>query len=224
MTHYEQRLQRDLEAVRVLEDWQGPRELAPYADYNRGIALLRTGRDAEAVAALEQVTASPGADATVLALRDRAGLALGYIFIRQQAYEQARAALQRVRLDSPYANRALQAMGWIAQQQGQQAQALVPWTELRSRNVTDPAVQESLLAVPSLHRELQSYTTAAAQYEDAVAVYSRELGDISEAIAALQQGHLPAMLDKAAVVKPVPGGSVASRLQSLRPFRRSSSK
>jgi tetratricopeptide (TPR) repeat protein len=211
-------LQRDLEAVRVLEGWQGPRELAPYADYNRGVALLRAGRDGEAIAALEQVTAGPGEDAAALALRDRANLALGYISLRQQAYEQARAALQRVRLDSPYANRALQAMGWIAQQQGQQAQALVPWTELRSRNVADPAVQESLLAVPSLHRELQSYATAAAQYEDAVAVYSRELGDIREAIAALQQGHLPDVLGKATVVKEAPGASGASGAPGSRYF------
>jgi hypothetical protein len=71
--------------------------------------------------------------------------------------------------------------------------------------VTDPAVQESLLAVPSLHRELQALGVAAAQYEDAVAVYSGELGRIGEAVEALQQGQTLDLLgDRAAAADGTP--------------------
>lgn len=192
-------LQRHLEAAQALADWQGPAELAPYADYNRGIALVRAGRDADAVEALQGVATLPAQAEEALALRDKANLTLGYVFLRQGAFERARSFLQQVRLNSPYSNRALLAMGWIAQQQGRTTEALSPWTELRHRNVTDPAVQESLLAVPSLHRELQALGVAAAQYEDAVAVYSGELGRIGEAVEALQQGQTLDLLgDKAA--------------------------
>ena len=184
-------LERYPEAAKELEDWSGPAELEPFADYNRGIALVRAGRDADAVRALEGVAILAAQSEEELALRDKANLSLGYVYLRQNAYDLARDYLQQVRLNSPYSNRALLAMGWIAQQQGRSDEALAPWTELRNRNVTDPAVQESLLAVPSLHRELQALGMAATQYEDAVAVYSRELEQVNEAVEALQQGELP---------------------------------
>jgi tetratricopeptide (TPR) repeat protein len=184
-------LQHHLEAAKVLEGWRDPVSLKPFAEYNRGIALVRAGRDADAVSALQGVAALAAETEEELALRDKANLSLGYVFMRQKAFDRAGEYLQQVRLSSPYSNRALLAMGWIAQQQGRSDEALAPWMELRKRNVTDPAVQESLLAVPSLHRELQALTMAATQYEDAVAVYSRELGRVNEALAELQQGHLP---------------------------------
>jgi predicted negative regulator of RcsB-dependent stress response len=184
-------LERYPEAAKELEGWSGPAELEPFADYNRGIALVRAGRDADAVRALEGVATLAAQSEEELALRDKANLSLGYVYLQQNAFDRARNYLQQVRLNSPYSNRALLAMGWIAQQQGRSDEALAPWTELRNRNVTDPAVQESLLAVPSLHRELQALGMAATQYEDAVAVYSRELEQVNEAVEALQQGELP---------------------------------
>jgi hypothetical protein len=184
-------LQRHLEAAKVLEGWREPVSLKPFAEYNRGIALVRAGRDADAVSALQGVATLAAETEEQLALRDKANLSLGYVFLRQNAFDRAGEYLQQVRLNSPYSNRALLAMGWIARQQGRSDEALAPWMELRKRNVTDPAVQESLLAVPSLHRELQALTMAAAQYEDAVALYSRELDRVNEALVQLRQGHLP---------------------------------
>ena len=184
-------LERYLEAAKELEDWSGPAGLRPFADYNRGIALVRAGRDDDAVRALKGAATLAAQSEEELALRDKANLSLGYVYLRQNEFDRARDYLQQVRLNSPYSNRALLAMGWIAQQQGRSDEALAPWTELRNRNVTDPAVQESLLAVPSLHRELQALGMAATQYEDAVAVYSRELEQVNEAVAALRQGDLP---------------------------------
>ena len=184
-------LQRNLEAAKELEGWQEPAALKPFADYNRGIALVRAGRDADAVRTLQGVATLAAKAEDELALRDKANLSLGYVFLRQNALDRAGEFLQQVRLNSPYSNRALLALGWIAQQQGRSSDALAPWMELRNRNVTDPAVQESLLAVPSLHRELQALSMAAVQYEDAVTVYSRELDQVNEAVAALQQGHMP---------------------------------
>ena len=92
-----------------------------------------------------------------LALRDKANLSLGYVYLQQNAFDRARNYLQQVRLNSPYSNRALLAMGWIAQQQGRSDEALAPWTELRNRNVTDPAVQESLLAVDLVQDDFIDY-------------------------------------------------------------------
>ena len=51
-------LRRYAEAARALENWRGPRALAGYAHFNRGIALLRADNVPEAVGSLKLVADS----------------------------------------------------------------------------------------------------------------------------------------------------------------------
>ena len=60
----------------------------------------------------------PAEGEELLALRDKAHLSLSYAFARQEDYEQAREQLEVVRPQSPFSNRALLALGWIAHKQG----------------------------------------------------------------------------------------------------------
>ncbi|NIW25563.1 MAG: hypothetical protein GWN29_13900, partial [Gammaproteobacteria bacterium] len=62
--------------------------------------------------------------------------------------------LQRVRLEGPFSNKALLGVGWADAERGDYRAALSPWLELRQRNIIDPAVQESLLAVPYAFSQL----------------------------------------------------------------------
>ena len=48
----------------------------------------------------------------LLALKDRANLALGFAYLQANEPAKARVALERVRLNGPYSNKALLGTGW----------------------------------------------------------------------------------------------------------------
>jgi hypothetical protein len=179
-------LRRYAEAARVLENWRGPRALANYAHFNRGIALWRAGDQSAAVRSLERVADSRAEDEEGLALKDRANLTLGYVTLRGDDPGQAREHFKKVRRQGPYANRALLALGLVEQAQGRPDEALSVWMTLRDRASADPAVQESYLAVPYALRE-QRAPQAAHHYEQAVASLSRELEEVNVAQEAVQK-------------------------------------
>jgi tetratricopeptide (TPR) repeat protein len=182
-------LNQNREAAQGLAQWRGAPELAAYAHYNRGIALVRAGDYPQVVPALQLAVQMPARGEELLALRDKARLALGYAFAREEDYKKARKQLETVRPQGPFANRALLALGWIAYKQGQSEAALISWTELRGRSPTDPAVLETLLVVPAVHRELDAMQTATRDYEAAVATYRNELYSLIEARESVATGR-----------------------------------
>ena len=181
-------LKRNQQAAQLLEQWQGAPELAGYAHYNRGIALMRAGDYEHAIESLERVADQQAEGEEMLALRDKANLSLAYAFTQSAAFDRAQARLEKVRLQGPFSNRALLALGWIAHKQGRREAALVPWTELRDRAPTDPAVLETLLIVPSVYRELESLQVATQDYETAVATYSDELRSLNDTLESVRHG------------------------------------
>jgi hypothetical protein len=176
------------QAAHSLEPWRGTPELAGFAYYNRGIALVRSGKYAQAIAALKQVTAMQVESEELLALRDKANLTLGYAFAQLDDLEQARVHLQQVRLQGPFTNRALLALGWVDRNQGRDADALVPWTELRSRSTADPAVLESILIVPFVQRELDSLPAAIRDYKAAISTLTDEVQRLGVTRQTVEQG------------------------------------
>ncbi len=187
-------LDKNRQAAQVLEHWQGAPALAAYAYYNRGIALVRVDNHAEAVPALEMAVEMPAEEEELLALRDKARLSLGYAFARMEDYEQAREQLEAVRPQGPFTNRALLALGWIAHKQGRSESALVSWMQLRGRSPTDPAVLETLLVVPAVHRELDALQAATRDYEAAKTAYTSELSRVHDARESVRHGNTVSLL------------------------------
>jgi len=187
-------LDQNRKAAQVLEHWQGEPALAAYAYYNRGIALVRAGEHAAAIPVLEMAVDMPATNEELLALRDKARLSLGYTYAREEAYVQAREQLEAVRQQGPFSNRALLALGWIAHKQGRSEAALVSWTELRGRSPADPAVLETLLVVPAVHRELDALQVAARDYETAMATYTSELSQLHDVRESLLNGTAVSLL------------------------------
>lgn len=181
-------LNRNQEAAQELATWRGAPEMAAYAHYNRGIALVRAGEYAQVVPSLEMAVKMPAKGEELLALRDKARLALGYAFAREDDYKRARNQLQAVRPQGPFSNRALLALGWLDYKQGRSESALAAWTELQGRSPTDPAVLETLLVVPAVHRELDALQMATRDYEAAVAAYDTELNRLRSARESVNQG------------------------------------
>ena len=184
------RLGRDEEAVRLLDHWQGPPDWLAYARFNLGIALIREHRLADADRALAAVGTLVTRDPELATLRDRANLAIGYAHLQQHDAAAARPALERVRLEGPYSNRALLGMGWADADLGDYRDALVPWLELQRRSVVDAAVQESYLAVPYAYGKLGAEKEAASSYENALTSYGAEGQALDAAIARVESGKL----------------------------------
>ncbi len=180
------------EAARAkLESWKKPAdEWIGYAKYNLGVALVRLGRVDEGARVLAEVGALETTDPELLALRDKADVALGYAWLQAARPGEAKPALERVRLDGPFSNKALLGLGWADAELKQYREALTPWTELAGRDLLDSAVQESLLAVPYAFAELGADGQAAARYTDSIKTFDAEMGRLDEAIGRVRDGEL----------------------------------
>jgi hypothetical protein len=165
-------------------------QASAYARFNLGVALVKSGDTAAGSALLDQVGRMPGANEEQRSLRDRANVALGFAALQDGRGEQARSVLERVRLQSLQANKALLGFGWAAANAGQHDKALVPWSELAGRGVGDAAVLEAKLALPYAYAELGAYGQALDGYQQAVSQFEQEQGALKETIAAVQSGKL----------------------------------
>lgn len=187
-------LNRYDDAIRALERWQpvgdGFDAWSAYARFNIGVALVRQDRIDEASKLLDEVGRMGVRSTELAALRDKANLALGYAWLQADRADDAKRVLQRVRLEGPQSNKALLGAGWADSANKQYAKALVPWLELRDRNLLDAAVQESYLAVPYAYAQLDASGQAAEQYMLAVNAFNDELQRIDQSIASIRDGQL----------------------------------
>jgi tetratricopeptide (TPR) repeat protein len=185
------------EAVVQLRSWRGPTDWMAYAQFNLGVALVRAGRLQDADLFLSRVGMLDTTRTEMLALKDRANLALGFAYLQADQPARARPVLERVRLNGPYSNKALLGTGWADAALGDYRRALVPWMELRDRNLLDAAVQESYLAVPYAFGKLEAAAQSAEFYEAAVTSFDAEGVRLDEAIGRIRNGNmLDAMLEQ----------------------------
>jgi len=176
-------------AIARLSNWKGQTEWASYAKFNIGVALVRSGRVQEAENVLDELgTLNPYND-ELSALRDKANLALGYALLQDGQPQAGKSKLQRVRLDGPFSNKALLGVGWADAETGNFQSALVPWMELRDRDLLDPAVQESMLAIPYGLAELDAISQAADNYLNAIEAFRDESGRLDRAIRSIEDGE-----------------------------------
>ena len=178
------------EAIRLLAAWKGSPTWAAYARFNLGVALVRQKRLSDADPFLTSVGTMYAETPELLALKDRANLALGFADLQADQPARARVALERVRLNGPYSNKALLGTGWADAALGDYKAALNPWMELRSRNLLDAAVQESLLAVPYAFGKLSADAQSAEYYETAVQSYDAETVRLDDAITRIRGGTM----------------------------------
>jgi hypothetical protein len=126
----------------------------------------------------------------LLALKDKANLALGFALLQAQRAADARPILERVRLEGPYSSKALLGVGWADSALGEFKRALVPWLALRKRNLLDSAVLESYLTVPYAYNQLGASGQAAEFYNSAIDSFDAEMKRIDDSIAQIRSGNL----------------------------------
>jgi hypothetical protein len=177
-------------AATVLRGMPPTTQASHFARFNLGVALVKSGDMPAGSVLLDEVGRMPGANEEQRSLRDRANVALGFSALQDGRGDDARNVLQRVRLQSLQANKALLGFGWAAANAKQHDQALVPWTELAGRSVSDSAVLEAKIALPYAYAELGAYGQSLDGYQQAVSQFDSEQGALKESIAAIQSGKL----------------------------------
>jgi len=177
-------------AIALLQNWKGRTEWASYAKFNLGVALVRSGRVDAAAEILEDLGDLNPFNEELTSLRDKANLALGYSLLQDKQPLAAKEPLQRVRLEGPFSNKALLGVGWADAEVENYSRALVPWMELRGRDLLDPAVQESMLAIPYALAKLDSISQAADHYLNAIEAFYEETNRIDRTIGFIESGGI----------------------------------
>jgi TolA-binding protein len=178
------------DAIKALTNWKGTPDWTAYAQFNLGVALVRRGRLPEAIGYLDRVGKMETRSEELLALKDKANLALGFALLQAKRAADAKPILQRVRLEGPYSSKALLGVGWADAAMGQFKRALVPWLALRKRSMLDSAVQESFLTVPYAYVQLSAMGQAADYYNTAIESFDGELKQIDDSIEGIRSGKL----------------------------------
>ena len=178
------------EAVAQLARWKGKTEWASYAKFNLGVALVRNGDVESASGILNELGTIETDNDELISLRDKANLALGYSLLQDGQATLAKEPLQRIRLEGPFSNKALLGVGWADAEVENYRRALVPWMELRGRDLLDSAVQESMLAIPYALAQLDSISQAADHYLNAIEAFYEETNRIDRTIGFIESGDI----------------------------------
>jgi predicted negative regulator of RcsB-dependent stress response len=192
---------RPAAAIAPLENLQHSEQFAAFAAYNLGIAFLQNGSKHEAIAQLDRAGQVSASDPGELAIRDKANLVLGTLFLEQGEFAEAATHLDRVRLDGPYSNQALLSSGWANVSAERLERAIVPWGILAEREVTDRATQEAMLSLPFAYGRLERHGRAAMLYGDALAAFDGEIDKLNASIESIREGRFLAALSREEIRK-----------------------
>jgi hypothetical protein len=180
---------RFTEAALVLRNIQDAKSLEGFTTYNLGIALINDGKELEGRQYLDRTGRIDSNDAAARAIKDKANLVLGSRQLEEKNFEGAKQALDRVHLNGPFSNRALLGSGWADASRDRFENALVPWSILAEREVTDASAQEAMLAVPYAYGKLNVYSKAALMYGNALEMFGVEIDKLGASIKSVREGH-----------------------------------
>lgn len=175
-------------AIELLSNWNDRTEWSSYARFNLAVAMVRSGQVDRGTSILDELGRMDPYTEELSSLRDKANVALGYAYLQSNLPLEAKAPLQRVRLQGPFSNKALLGVGWADAETEDYSRAIVPWMELKDRSLLDPAVQESMLAIPYAMAKLDSISQAADHYLNAIEAFYEESTRIDSMIDLLDSG------------------------------------
>ncbi len=189
-----QRQGKPEKAVEILEDLDSDSIWKHYAQFNLGVALIKSGQAEKGQDLLEDSGGIKARNDELAALKDRANLALGFSYIQQKKTSNAVKYLKKIRLRGPFSNKALLGLGWAYNLAGDHRHALSAWRELVKRDAIDPAVQEALLAIPYSTDTVGAPGRALTEYEEAIKIYAREQARLEDVIEAVELGEIEKIL------------------------------
>ncbi len=182
------------QAVAALQNLDSHSIWKHYAQFNLGVALIKSGQAEKGQDLLEDSGNITARNNERAALKDRSNLALGFSYIQQQKSQDAIKYLKTIRLAGPFSSKALLGLGWAYNLAGDHRHALSVWRALAKRDPIDPAVQEALLAIPYSTEALGAPGGALTEYGQATKIYAREQIRLETVIKAVKRGEIEKVL------------------------------
>lgn len=179
---------RPQDSLNIFESLQRSPDFGAFSAYNLGIAYLQDGQRQAAFEQLDRAGQYVTDNPADLAIRDKSNLVLGTILLEDQKFSLAMPYLNRVRLDGPFSNQALLSAGWASLSVDNYERAVVPWSILADREVTDGATQEAMLALPYAFGKLNVHGRAAAHYGRALDAFGIEVDKLGRSIDSIREG------------------------------------
>ncbi|MFV2059048.1 MAG: hypothetical protein ACC653_00110 [Gammaproteobacteria bacterium] len=183
------RLEQLDNAQKQIDSIDDDNEFYFYSKYNLGVAYIRADKTEFGTKILTELGELDSEQNDLLALRDKANIALGFSFLRENKAELATEYFTKIRLNGPFSNKGLLGLGWSYVLADKHKKALTPWVELKSRHTIDPAVQEVLLAIPNSLEKLDQLKAAAGQYEEAIDKYKKEVKKLKATLRLIKSGE-----------------------------------
>jgi hypothetical protein len=185
---------RPQDSLDIFESLQRSPDFGAFSAYNLGIAYLQDGQRQAALEQLDRAGQYVTDNSAELAIRDKSNLVLGTILLEDQEFNLAMPYLNRVRLDGPFSNQALLSAGWASLSVANYERAVVPWSILAEREVTDGTTQEAMLALPYAFGKLNVHGRAAAHYGQALDAFGIEVDKLGRSIESIREGNFLQML------------------------------
>lgn len=164
-----------------------------FARFNLGVAHIHSGNTREGIDLLRTLGKLETNDAELKSLRDKANLVLAFLVLKR-APLIARDFLRRIRIDGPFANRALLGLAWAEVERENYPVALAPLQELGKREHTDMAVMESMLLIANILERMQASPQALQAYQRAVDFYEAQLDSVESAAQTVRDTGFPRQL------------------------------
>jgi len=182
--------QRYLDGLNALKNVNENSGWGPYAKFNKGVAVYHLGREDEGIELLDSLGSIAAVSSETQALKDKANLVLGYGYLEKDEPDTAKTFLERMKLSGPFANQALLALGRAYSDKKLHQQSLIPWLKLTDRHPSDPAVQDSMMAVPYALGQMEAFKQSLEYYEKAMLTFQSEIDKINVAAEAVGGGKL----------------------------------
>lgn len=177
-------------AIRTLSGVGGEGNYPWFARYNRAVLLLQQGKSRKGIKLLEELSQSESLDPELIALSEKAGLALARHYLKNNQPARAKDYLMQIRVDSPLTPQALLGIGWSYAGLQDYRTAMGYWEELARNSVSDPVVIEAMIARGyGLHMQ-KAIAEAMDQYEKTTVVIKTEMRRINSISKSVQHGDI----------------------------------
>lgn len=173
-----QQLKKHRDAIKFYDKIQAPSQHYVLARLNMAIANIRQDWWTDAHIIIEDLLKHPLVTRDD-AMIDRLHTTLGYSFLQQRFYRNAREVFRNVGQNSVYANQALLGIALAAGHQEDYIGALNAARLLKEKQEPDSTVDEAYLLLPYFYEKLQQPATASAAYDEAVQYFTNHINAIN---------------------------------------------
>ncbi|MDH5611420.1 MAG: hypothetical protein OEY66_03055 [Gammaproteobacteria bacterium] len=161
-----------------------------FAQFNLGLALIKSNRSVDGLIFLENIAELNSSDKELDMLHDQANLVLAVNYLQSGMPDLSVKYFENIKLESTQSRGALLGLGWVKYQNSSYREAINIWLELTSRSSSDLNALEALIFIPQALERRGEKDRALSQYDYAIMAYMEQLKNVARVRYLINQGEL----------------------------------